>query len=56
MKLTLKIWRQNSPKEKGLLKLIFLMMASQDMTFLEMLDALNEKLIAENEDPVAFES
>ncbi|GAB6279369.1 MAG: succinate dehydrogenase/fumarate reductase iron-sulfur subunit [Lentimicrobium sp.] len=55
MKLTLKIWRQNSPKEKGAFKTYILDDASQDMTFLEMLDALNEKLIAENEDPVAFD-
>ncbi|HAL64494.1 MAG: succinate dehydrogenase/fumarate reductase iron-sulfur subunit [Bacteroidetes bacterium 38_7] len=55
MKLTLKIWRQNSPKEKGAFKTYILDDASQDMTFLEMLDALNEKLIAKNEDPVAFD-
>lgn len=55
MKLTLKIWRQKSPKDKGGLETYHLDNASQDMTFLEMLDALNENLILENKDPVAFE-
>ncbi|MGM0650675.1 MAG: succinate dehydrogenase/fumarate reductase iron-sulfur subunit [Bacteroidota bacterium] len=55
MKLTLKIWRQKSPKDKGEFETYKLDNASQDMTFLEMLDALNEKLIAEDKDPVAFE-
>ena len=54
MKLTLKIWRQNSPKEEGRFE-TYQLDASQDMTFLEMLDALNEKLILEDKDPVAFE-
>ncbi|MFO8087725.1 MAG: succinate dehydrogenase/fumarate reductase iron-sulfur subunit [Bacteroidales bacterium] len=55
MKLTLKIWRQKSPQEKGRFETYHLENASQDMTFLEMLDALNEKLIAEGKDTVAFE-
>ena len=55
MKLTLKIWRQASPKDEGGFETYHLDDASQDMTFLEMLDALNEKLIVEDKDPVAFE-
>ncbi|MCF8303692.1 MAG: succinate dehydrogenase/fumarate reductase iron-sulfur subunit [Bacteroidales bacterium] len=55
MKLTLKIWRQKTPKEQGKLESYQLDNASQDMTFLEMLDALNENLIMEGNDPVAFE-
>ncbi|MCF8308967.1 MAG: succinate dehydrogenase/fumarate reductase iron-sulfur subunit [Bacteroidales bacterium] len=55
MKLTLKIWRQASPKDEGGFQTYHLDDASQDMTFLELLDALNEKLIVEDKDPVAFE-
>lgn len=54
MKLNLKIWRQNSPKDEGKFE-TYQLDASQDMTFLEMLDALNEKLIVEDMDTVAFE-
>ena len=55
MKLTLKIWRQKGPKDNGKFETYQLDDASNDMTFLEMLDALNEKLIADDIDPVAFE-
>ncbi|MFO8055611.1 MAG: succinate dehydrogenase/fumarate reductase iron-sulfur subunit [Bacteroidales bacterium] len=55
MDITLKIWRQDSPKDKGRFEEYRLKSASQDMTFLEMLDALNEQLIEEDKDPVAFE-
>ncbi len=55
MKLTLKVWRQKGPKEKGRFEVYKLENASKDMTFLEMLDALNEQLIDRGEDPVAFE-
>ncbi|HKK67608.1 MAG TPA: succinate dehydrogenase/fumarate reductase iron-sulfur subunit [Bacteroidales bacterium] len=55
MKLTLKVWRQKSPKDKGRFETYQLNNASQDMTFLEMLDALNEQLIDEGIDTIAFE-
>lgn len=56
MKLKLKIWRQKSPKDKGQFKTYSLENVSPEMSFLEMLDALNEKLITTGEDePVAFE-
>lgn len=55
MKLTLKIWRQQNSQAKGRFETYHLEDASRDMTFLEMLDALNEKLILEDKDPVAFE-
>jgi succinate dehydrogenase / fumarate reductase iron-sulfur subunit len=55
MKLTLKVWRQAGPKDKGQFETYSLDNASLDMTFLEMMDALNENLIAEGKDPVAFE-
>lgn len=55
MKLTLKIWRQRSPKDQGSFETYHMDDASQDMTFLELLDALNEKLITEDKDPIAYE-
>jgi succinate dehydrogenase / fumarate reductase iron-sulfur subunit len=55
MKLTLKVWRQRSPKEKGQFVTYNMDNASLDMTFLEMMDALNENIIAEGKDPIAFD-
>jgi succinate dehydrogenase / fumarate reductase iron-sulfur subunit len=55
MKLTLKVWRQKGPKETGRFEVYQMDNASRDMTFLEMLDALNENLIMEGKDPIAFE-
>jgi succinate dehydrogenase / fumarate reductase iron-sulfur subunit len=56
MKLTLKIWRQAGPKDKGELVTYDLDDVSPDMSFLEMLDVLNERLIAEGTEPIAFDS
>jgi succinate dehydrogenase / fumarate reductase, iron-sulfur subunit len=56
MKLTLKIWRQKNKEAKGKFVTYILEGVSQEMTFLEMLDFLNEKLIKEDADPVAFDS
>lgn len=56
MKLTLQIWRQKNAQTKGKFVTYQLDDVSQEMTFLEMLDYLNEKLIVEGEDPVAFDS
>ena len=55
LNLTLKIWRQESIKEKGCFVLYPIENVNSHMSFLEMLDVLNEKLINENEDPIAFE-
>jgi len=55
MRLTLKIWRQKGPNERGELKAYGVEDISPEMSFLEMLDALNEKLIRMGEDPVAFD-
>ena len=55
MKLTLKIWRQNNPNAKGKFESYTLDDVNVHMSFLEMLDVLNEKLIAKKEEPVAFE-
>lgn len=54
MNLTLKIWRQKSPKDKGRFE-TYQVEANPHMSFLEMLDVLNEELIAKKEEPVAFE-
>ena len=56
MKLTLKIWRQAGPKDKGDLVTYHVDDISEDMSFLEMLDVLNEQLIAEGTEPIAFDS
>ena len=56
MNITLKIWRQKNPQDKGRFVEYKLDNVSSEMTFLEMLDSLNDKLIKEGEDPVAFDS
>jgi succinate dehydrogenase / fumarate reductase iron-sulfur subunit len=55
MKLTLKIWRQKDAKSKGKFETYQMDDVSPQMAFLEMLDALNKKLILEGRDPVAFD-
>lgn len=54
MRLTLKIWRQGG-KYKGEFVTYQLDNVNPDMSFLEMLDVLNEQLVAQREEPVAFE-
>lgn len=55
MKLTLKIWRQNGPNDKGKMVTYPIDDIDGDMSFLEMLDILNEELIVKGEEPVAFD-
>lgn len=55
MKLTLKIWRQKDSNDKGGLKTYPLDNVSEHMSFLEMMDVLNEQLISQGEEPVAFD-
>jgi succinate dehydrogenase / fumarate reductase iron-sulfur subunit len=55
MDLTLKIWRQASPKAKGNFETYKISDISPDCSFLEMLDILNERLVREGKDPVAFD-
>jgi len=55
MDLTLKIWRQANPKAKGNFETYKISDISPDCSFLEMLDILNEKLVREGTDPVAFD-
>jgi succinate dehydrogenase / fumarate reductase iron-sulfur subunit len=55
MNLTLKIWRQKGPNDKGQMVDYKVNDISEHMSFLEMMDVLNEQLIANNEEPVAFD-
>ena len=55
MKLTLHVWRQKSRTDAGRMVAYPLDGVSPDMSFLEMLDTLNEQLIRKNEEPVAFD-
>jgi succinate dehydrogenase / fumarate reductase iron-sulfur subunit len=55
MNLTLRIWRQKNAQDAGRFETYPLSDVSQHMSFLEMLDVLNEKLTAEGKDPVAFD-
>ncbi|MDH6355998.1 succinate dehydrogenase / fumarate reductase iron-sulfur subunit [Dysgonomonas sp. PH5-45] len=53
--ITLKVWRQRGPKERGAFESYKLDGISTDSSFLEMLDILNEKLINEGKEPVVFD-
>jgi succinate dehydrogenase / fumarate reductase, iron-sulfur subunit len=55
MNLTLKIWRQPNTEASGKMETYTLGGVSPDMSFLEMIDVLNDKLIREGKDPVAFD-
>ncbi|MBL7664451.1 MAG: succinate dehydrogenase/fumarate reductase iron-sulfur subunit [Bacteriovoracaceae bacterium] len=55
MTLNLKIWRQKSAKHKGRMQDYKLSGVSPDMSFLEMVDLLNEQLVRQGDDPVAFD-
>jgi len=55
MKITLKVWRQPSNKAEGKFETYQLQHVSPDMSFLEMFDVLNEQIITEGGDPVAFD-
>lgn len=54
--ITLKVWRQDGPGKPGRLVDYAASNVSTDMSFLEMLDVVNEGLIAKGEDAIAFES
>jgi succinate dehydrogenase / fumarate reductase iron-sulfur subunit len=56
VKLTLKVWRQISPDAHGEFHTYHLEDLNEEMSFLEMLDVLNEQLITEGNEPVAFDS
>tara|TARA_B100000530_G_scaffold336741_1_gene292476 strand:+ start:2117 stop:2863 length:747 start_codon:yes stop_codon:yes gene_type:complete len=55
MNLTLKIWRQSNSESKGKMVNYKISDISPDMSFLEMMDVLNNQLIKEGDDPVAFD-
>lgn len=55
MNLTLKVWRQANADAKGNLETYQIKEVSPDMSFLEMMDVLNEELIEKGIDPVAFD-
>ena len=56
MRINLRVWRQAGPKAAGRLVEYRAEHVSPDMSFLEMLDVVNEGLIAKGEDPIAFDS
>jgi succinate dehydrogenase / fumarate reductase iron-sulfur subunit len=55
MRLTLHVWRQKSAKQPGKMVRYDAPDVSPDMSFLEMLDVVNERLIQKGEDPIAFD-
>ena len=55
MKLTLKIWRQGGAEDKGRVVDYLVENVDPDMSFLEMLDVLNQSLIEKGKEPVAFD-
>src|SRR3712207_1918729 len=56
MRIKLRIWRQPGPTTEGAMHDYELDDVSPDMSFLEMLDVLNEELLTRGEEPVAFDS
>lgn len=55
MNLTLKVWRQKNSQSQGAFETFQVSGISEDMSFLEMFDVLNERLIGEGKDPIAFD-
>ncbi|MCO5948582.1 succinate dehydrogenase/fumarate reductase iron-sulfur subunit [Mucilaginibacter flavidus] len=55
MNLTLKVWRQKNRQEKGHFETYDMKDILSEMSFLEMFDVLNERLILENKEPVVFD-
>ena len=55
MDLTLHVWRQNGPTDKGRFDTVPAKGISEHMSFLEMLDAVNEDLIEQGREPIAFD-
>ena len=55
MNLTLRVWRQNGPNDKGHIETYPVSGVSPDMSFLEMMDMLNDQIIRDGGDPVAFD-
>ncbi|MGL5563950.1 MAG: succinate dehydrogenase/fumarate reductase iron-sulfur subunit [Tannerellaceae bacterium] len=53
--ITLKVWRQRGPKEKGTFETFDLKNISTDSSFLEMMDILNEQLVGQGKEPIVFD-
>ena len=53
--LTLKVWRQGGPKKKGRFETYRAQNISTDMSFLEMIDVVNEQLALDGKEPIAFD-
>lgn len=53
--ITVRVWRQRGPKEKGKLETYQLKNISQSASFLEMIDILNEQLVEEGKEPVVYD-
>lgn len=56
MRITLKVWRQRNAASPGQFETYEARDVIPDMSFLEMLDVVNERLIAEGKEPIAFDS
>jgi succinate dehydrogenase / fumarate reductase, iron-sulfur subunit len=56
MNLTLRVWRQAGPDSPGRFETYQATDVKEDMSFLELLDVLNERLLADGVEPIAFES
>ncbi|HXB43914.1 MAG TPA: succinate dehydrogenase/fumarate reductase iron-sulfur subunit, partial [Puia sp.] len=55
MNLTLKVWRQKNKSQRGSFETYEVNDISSEMSFLEMFDVLNERLIRDGKDPIAFD-
>jgi succinate dehydrogenase / fumarate reductase iron-sulfur subunit len=55
MNLTVKVWRQKNSSDKGKFESYPVKNISSEMSFLEMIDVLNEQLIVEGKEPIAFD-
>jgi succinate dehydrogenase / fumarate reductase iron-sulfur subunit len=55
MKVNLKVWRQKNASDSGGLKSYIVNDVNPDMSFLEMMDVLNEQLVQQGDEPVAFD-
>ncbi len=56
MQINLKVWRQSNSQSKGKLEEYTVTNAHPNMSFIELLDVLNEQLIKSNQEPIAFDS
>jgi succinate dehydrogenase / fumarate reductase iron-sulfur subunit len=55
MKVTLKVWRQKDAKSRGDFVTYVADAVNEEMSFLEMLDVVNEGLVQKGEEPIAFD-